>query len=292
MPTYSRRSALRLTGLAAVSAVAGCGSDGGESPSTARTTGSTASDGAPGQTTGSEPTASGGADDTLAMGTTVSSEDGRSVTVARARLQSIVVTPDEGSGSHARPVGRAGTQFLTVDVSTGRSDIDGLALDAVLDGDPQGSSAVRHNFRPGTSGPLSLAVPVTDVRQGAVEWEPTSGERHLWELPAPVVSSVGSAPAFDAVTFDVPASQASGEPFTATLTVSNGGDRDGVFRAMVLDEGASSLPLAGSIAVSVGADETVTRDISGATLTTTGSDVTAVLDWGLGERRATVSVTA
>lgn len=292
-PRYTRRSALRLGGLGIATAVAGCASSDREAASPTATESNastpTATETATPET---EPSGDSSAGDPLAMGDTATSSDGTAVTVSEPRLQSIIVTPDTGVGTHSRPAGAVGSQFLSVGVSTDGTEINSLELDAVLDGRSRERERFRHSFSPGRSGTLSFRLPVVEAQSGAVEWRPSSSERYRWELPASVVSSVGAAPSFEVTAFDVPETIRAGESFTATLTVSNTGDRDGGFRAVILDQAASSLPLASGITVPVPTGERVTREISGATVTESDSPVTAVLDWGIDRREATFSVGA
>lgn len=284
MAPSTRRSVLRLAGLGVVSAVAGCSSSDDEASS--ETVASPRASDASGSTATPNRSAT---VETLAMGATATSD--RSVTVSDPRLRTVVVAHGDDSDVHTRPVGTVGSQFLSVVVSTDEGDLARISLDAVLDGEPQGSALYRDSIQPGNSGRVHLQIPVRQAQQGAVEWRAGDGERFRWTLPSSVVSRVGLAPSFEVTAFDVPAELSRGEQFTGSVTVSNTGERAGTFRAMVLNQGASSLPLAGSVTVPVDVGETVTHDISGATLMSSQSTVTAVLDWGLGERRATFSVT-
>lgn len=287
-PRYTRRSALHLGTLGVMSAVAGCVTSNDESTSpTTTTTGETTTSN--GTTVDSETATS--ISKTLSMGETATSAKGASVTVSDPRVRKIIFTPDVGSSVHAYPAGTTQSQFLVVSVSAQGRDITSLHLAPVLDGTRQESQTYRHTFTPGRSGLLSFQVPVVQAEKGAVEWRPSSTEQYRWTLPNPVVKNIGSSPRFEVKKFAVPDTITRGNPFTASLTVTNTGDRDGRFLAVVLTEGSSSVPLADEFHVSVPAGKTVTHDLSGRPVEVERSSMTAILDWGINEQQASFSIT-
>lgn len=283
VPRYTRRSVLRLGGLGLLSAVAGCmaSSDSEQSRQPSPTATKT-----PG--TSRPPTSS---SRTLSMGETATSTDGVSVTISAPKVRKIIFTPDVGSIAHSYPAGTSDSQFLGVAVSTQATDITSLQLAPVIDGSAYKTEPYRHTFNPGKSGRLSFQLPVVQAQRGAVVWRPSADEQYRWTLPDSVLTMIGSAPRFKVTQFAVPDSITRGNPFRATLTVRNAGNRDGRFLAVVLTEGPSSVPLIGEFTSAVPVGETITRDLSGRGVDVERSSMTAILDWGINEQQASFSIT-
>lgn len=277
---YTRRSALRLGGLGLVSAVAGCSTSTADKETTPTTAnGNTA-------TTETSPSPS----QTLSVGETATSSDGVVVTISEPQVRKIIFTPDVGSSVHAYPAGKTNSLFLTLSVSTQGTDITSLQLAPLLDGTQQESQTYRHGFNPGSSGKLSFQLPIAQAQSGAIEWRPSSDEQYRWQLPDSVVANIGASPRFKVEEFAVPETITRGNPFTASLTVTNTGERDGRFLAVVLNEGASSVPLVSEFTVPISAGQTVTHDLSGQSIEGEQSSMTAILDWGINELQTTFSI--
>lgn len=272
-----------------MSAVAGCVASNDEptSPTTTTTGETTTSNGT---TVDSETATS--INKTLSRGETATSAKGVSVTVSDPRVRKIIYTPDVGSIAHSYPAGRPQSQFLVFSISVQNVNlITSPPLSLFLDGKVQESQIYRHSHSPGRSGLLSFQVPITQVQSGAVVWRPSSTEQYRWTLPNPVVKNIGSSPRFEVKKFAVPDTITRGNPFTASLTVTNTGDRDGRFLAVVLTEGPSSVPLVDEFHVSVPVGKTVTHDLSGRPVEVERSSMTAILDWGINEQLASFSIT-
>lgn len=279
-PSYTRRSALRLGALGLLSSVAGCSAanddETDETTTSVDTTTTT-------QTETDSP-------ETLAMGETATSEDGVSVTVSNPRVRKIIFSPDEGTITHRYPAGEPNSQFLSVSVATNSDDISGLALAPVIGDTRRETQAYRETTSPGSDGTLNFQVSLVDTESAAIEWAPESGDRYRWQLPTSVVENLGRTPEFGVRDFSVPDSIPRGDPFTASLTVENTGDRDGRFLAVILDQGSGSVPLHAMFTMQVPVGETVSRELSGREIQGDRSSVTAILDWGIEERTATVSI--
>lgn len=279
-PGYTRRSALRLGALGLLSSVAGC-SAANDDETDGTTTSGTAT-----TTTQSETDSP----ETLAMGETATSEDDVSVTVSNPRVRKIIFSPDEGTITHRYPAGEPNSQFLSVSVTTNSPDISALDLAPVIGDTRRETQAYRESASPGSDGTLSFQVSLVDTESAALEWAPGSGARYRWPVPTSVVETLGRTPDFGVTDFSVPDSIPRGDPFTASLTVENTGDRDGRFLGVVLDEGGSSVPLHAMFTMQVPVGETVSRELSGREIQDDRSSVTALLDWGIEERTATVSI--
>lgn len=303
----SRRALLRLGACGLASVLAGCGTDtdgtetdgtetdGTETATTdeydypmVTVTGTQETEPPHGPTTAGGPTP---VERTLAMGETATSRDGVSVTVSDARVRKIVHTFDVGSGTHPSPAGWVDSQFLTLAVDAEGRDLAALALAPVLDGQRHDGETYRHDYDPGGSGTLSLRVPVTDADRAAVEWRPTDDERYRWTVRDAALGRLGQSPAFAVTEWSVPDAIDRGQPFTASLTVENTGDRDGRFLAEVRRGGSSSVPFVSAFTMSVPVGETVTKDLSGSEVEKDDESATAIFDWGLGERETAFDVT-
>jgi len=259
---YTRRASLRLGGLGLMSAVAGCSTFSADDESSR----------------------------TLSVGETATGSDGVEVTVSDPQVRKIIFTPDVGSSVHAYPTGKTDSLFLTVSVSTEDADITSLQLAPLLDGTQHGNRTYRHSFKSGSSGKLSFRLPIAQAQSGAIAWRPSSDEQYRWQLPDSVVAKIGASPRFEVEGFAVPAMSKRGNPFTASLTVANTGERDGRFLAVILNEGPSSVPLVSEFTVPVSAGQTVTQDLSGRAIEGEQSSVTAILDWGINELQASFSI--
>lgn len=285
---YTRRSALRLGSLGFVSGVAGClaSNDEPASPTSTATGETTTSD----ETTAVSETRT-SVSETLSMGETVTSANGVSVTISAPRVRKIIFSPDVGSLAHTYPAGVAESQFLGVSVSTEATEITTLQLTPVVDETQHESQTYRHTRNQESSGRRSFKVPVVQAQSGVIEWRPSSEEQYRWTLPNNVVKNIGSSPRFEVNQFAVPDTITRGNRFTASLTVTNSGGRDGRFLAVVLTEGSSSVPLVSKFTVSVPKGETVTRDVSGSEVEVERSSMTAILDWGIDTQKASFSIT-
>jgi hypothetical protein len=212
------------------------------------------------------------------------------VTISEPQVRKIIFTPDVGSSAHAYPAGKTNSLFLAVSVSTQGTDITSLQLILLLDGTQQGSQTYRHGFDPGSSGKLSFQLPIAQAQSGAIEWRPSSDKQYRWQLPDSVVANIGASPRFKVEEFAVPETITRGNPFTASLTVTNTGERDGRFLAVVLNEGASSVPLVAEFTVPIPAGQTVAHDLSGQSIEGEQSSMTAILDWGINELKTSFSI--
>ncbi len=280
-PRYTRRSALRLGALVLVNSVAGCTATNDQStPDGTSTSGDS--------TTTSRPET--GPPDMLAMGETATSEEGVSVTISDPRVRKIIFSPDEGTITHRYPAGEPNSQFLVVSVTTAGSAISDLALAPVVGDTRRETQGYRETTSPGSDGTLSFQVSLVDPGSAALEWESEAGDRYRWTLPDAVLEDLGRAPEFGVTDFSVPDSIPRGDPFTASITVENTGDRDGRFLAVILDEGASSVPLHSMFTLTIPVGETVSRDLAGREIQGDRDSVTAILDWGIEERTDTLSV--
>ncbi|WP_332899717.1 hypothetical protein [Haladaptatus sp. CMSO5] len=227
---------------------------------------------------------------TLSLGETATSSDGVSVTIAEAAVRKIIFTPDVGGGTHKRPASEPDAQFLGFDVETAETEISSLEFTAVLDGIPTESKVYRTDFVPGHSTRLNLLVPVQAVESGAIEWAVSPDEHYRWTLPDAVWTKLAKSPEFE-TEFAVPESIPRGEPFAASVEVTNTGNRDGRFLGIVLDQGAGSLPLVSEFTFPVSVGETVSRDLSGRAVNSESGRATAIFDWGLERQTATFTVT-
>jgi hypothetical protein len=277
---YTRRSALRLSGLGLVSAVAGC------STSTAdkETTPTTANGNSATSETSPSPS------QTLSVGETATSSDGVVVTISEPQVRKIILTPDVVSSVHAYPAGKTNSLFLAVSVSTQGTDITSLQLAPLLDGTRQESQTYRHASNSESSGKVSFQLPIAQAQSGAVEWRPSSDEQYRWQLPDSVVRNIGASPRFKLEDFAVPETITRGNSFTASLTVTNTGERDGHFLAVVLDGSSSSVPLVSEFMIPISVGQTVTHNLSGRSIEGERSSMTAILDWGINELQRSFSI--
>lgn len=227
---------------------------------------------------------------TLSLGETATSSDGVTVTISEPAVRKIIFTPDVGGGVHKRPASEPDAQFLGFDVETAETEISSLEFASVLDGTRTENKVYRHDFVPGQSTRLSQLIPVQVVENGAIEWTASSDEHYRWTLPDVVLTKLAKSPEFE-VEFSVPESIPRGNPFTATLDVTNTGNRDGRFLGVILDQGAGSLPLVSKFTFPVSVGETVSRDLSGEAVRTDSSEMTAIFDWGLERQTESFAVT-
>ena len=288
----SRRAFLSGAAVGLVALTAGCGSSGTQ-PTTDPTADSTAEP-TPTSTTGArtaEPTPA-----PLSVGEQASAS-GETVTVTGAQVRKIVYTPDVGSSAHMYPAGSVDSQFVVVSVTSSETPVPDLSLSLVVDGDATTDRPYRLGFSPGRDGRLAFPVPVGRADAVGVRWTPASDEQYQWSLPGSVTDAVSRSPAFTVDRFDVPEQFDAGERFTADLSVSNGGDRDGRFLGVVLNQGAGSVPLVPKFAMPVPAGGSESRQVRGGMelepfSAGSESEMTARLDWGGEERRETFQVTS
>lgn len=227
---------------------------------------------------------------TLSMGETATSSDGVSVTLSEPRVRKIIYTPDVGSSVHAYPAGNRRSQYLVFSVSAQGANVTSLRFAPVLEGMLYEGQTYRHSFTRGSSGSLSFHVPIVRAQSGMIVWRPSATERYRWELPEPALTALGNSPRFEVEKFSVPGAITRGNPFTARLTVTNTGERDGRFLAVVLDDTSSSIPLVDEFTVPVPRGETVIHDVPGRPVETDRSSITAILDWGIDRQEATFSI--
>jgi len=259
---YTRRASLRLGGLGLMSVVAGCSTFSADDESSR----------------------------SLSVGETATSSDGVEVTVSDPKVRKIILTPDVGSSVHASPTGKTDSLYLAVSVSTEGADITSLQLGPLLDGTQHGSQTYRHDFNAGSSEKLSFRLPIAQAQSGAIEWRPPSDEQYRWQLPDSIVANIGTSPHFEVEEFAVPETIKRGTPFTASLTVTNTGEWNGRFLAVVLNEGPSSVPLVSEFTVPISAGQTVTHDFSGRAIEGEQSSLMAILDWGINEVQSSFSI--
>ncbi|WP_410766463.1 hypothetical protein [Haloferax sp. DFSO60] len=265
-PRFTRRSLLRLGGCGLLSATAGCLAESGENDES--------------QTTSNR---------ALSMGEKATRPNDMFLRLSDPKVNKLISTLDVGATGHVYPAGYSNSQFLTLSVQSGGTPYSDIQLSPMIDGERYESQTYRHGFSPENPAPLSVEVPLAQAERAAIEWQPSADETYRWELPQSVVEQFHSEPRFSVTEFSVPDTVERGEPFTVRLSVSNTGDRDGRFLGVVLGTGPSSLPLVSTFSFPVPVGETVSRELSGRT-NTEKSSMTAILDWGLGEKRASFSV--
>ncbi|MFB6161269.1 MAG: hypothetical protein ABEJ61_08865 [Haloferacaceae archaeon] len=158
-------------------------------------------------------------------------------------------------------------QFLQVLVSTdgtGAPAPGDACLTATVDGERRfGDCTSRLEAVPPRRLGELHAVPVplpTAAERAAVVW--TGGSRRVrWRVPASTVAALGRPPAFVVESFAVPGRVPAGEPFEASLTVRNEGDRADWFVAELgLASAADGTNL--EVAYDAGERRTVTRELT------------------------------
>lgn len=276
LPRATRRTTLRLCGLGLAGVAAGCSAV-DEPAATSRP--ETATHEPPTANTSTRTTTASPA--TVPMGERVS-VDGATVTVSQPRVRKIVYTRDAHPTHHVAPAGDPEAQFLTVE-ATG-AGITERSLVPVIDGTPRRGDVYRIGADDEYRGRIGFRLPIETVQSGAVEWRPSSGQRHRWALPDSQVAALGASPRFTVEAFDPPEELERGEQFSASVTVRNSGNRDGRFLGIAADVGSASVPLAGPFEFPVAAGETVTQDVSGIEAQWDREEMTVVLDWGVDSR--------
>jgi hypothetical protein len=224
----------------------------------------------------------------LSVGEEARGPDGTTVSVTDPEVEKTVLTPEAGPEPHASPTGSEGEQFLTVTVRSSTGDVGSVPLSLRLDGTDRGRGPYTHARSPGSVGRLSFAVPVATFDGGAVAWS-HPGREYRWRLPGPVVGLLGASPRFEVRAFEAD-DRTPDDRFSCRIAVRNAGERDGMFRGVVHDRGASSVPYVRRVAIPVSRGETVERRVTGRAVSATGGTRTAVLDWGLGERSSAFEV--
>lgn len=192
------------------------------------------------------------------------------------------------AGTHVDVRAEADSQYLVLRADSERTAIDDLRLSLVVDGTTV-AGAPTFVGRPESrrDGPVAFPVPVAAYDSVAVVLE-SDGESDGWGVPAGVVSTLGAAPVFRVESLDVPERVRRGDPFDASVTVTNRGDREARFLA---EFGHGLLSDAGEVEfrVPVGGQRTHTQRIDPPHGDHTDS-VPVVLDWGVARRRVEVPV--
>lgn len=205
---------------------------------------------------------------------------GTSVTVSAPRVRKMVV---EFTGVHTDVIAFEGLQFLVVDVSTNAPSAWSLDLDVAVDGQraPAADRAAR-SYRVSTVAsrrerqPLAFPVPADpDPRSAAVVWTRT-GVAVRWDLGPDLVEDLGLEPRFTVESFEVPPEVREDIDFTATVTVSNTGERDGWFVAEV---GDAALSDQSEFSVRVPMGATVSHDVETQVYASAGNEAAVVLRW-------------
>lgn len=192
------------------------------------------------------------------------------------------------AGTHVDVRAEADSQYLVLRADSERTAIDELRLSVVADGT---TVAATPTFvgRPESrrDGPVAFPVPVAAYDSVAVVLE-SGGESDGWDAPDDVVSALGAAPMFRVESLDVPERVRRGDPFDASVTVANRGDREARFLA---EFGHGLISDVGEVELTVPVDgqRTHTQRIDPPYGDDT-DDVPVVLDWGVARRRVEVPV--
>lgn len=206
------------------------------------------------------------------------------VRLARPRVRPSVRV----AGTHVDIRAAADTQYLVLRADAEGTAVDDLPLTVVADGTTVAGASVfvgRPESR--RDAPVAFPVPVAAYDSVGVVLE-TGDESDRWDAPEGIVTTLGSAPAFEVESLDVPDSVRHGDSFEASFTVSNDGDREARFLAefghgLISDVGEVEL------AVPVGERRTHTKQIDPPYSDSTDS-VPVVLDRGVARRRVEVTV--
>ena len=297
-----------LAGLAAGVPLAGClGASSPGTPSTETATTETATtttaDETTAATTSTAGTTSAGDAETLDLGESFDTSDGRTVTVRAVRVRRFVLT----WGVHVDPVALAGRQFVVADVSVESGNAGTTATPAYPGGDN-----LRQQFRVGLDGErypetdrvfrvlprsddpdrvrLGFPVPApATADRGAVVW--TGGSdvpAARWTLTDDHRRALANPPAFEVRAFEIPDEVERGTEFEATVTVANTGSSNGTFLAEL---GATTISDTPEIRVDVPAGQTVTaRRTVDPYYPEDAAELTVVLNWGVDRLRRTASV--
>jgi hypothetical protein len=224
-----------------------------------------------------------------AMGETVTTDSGASVTVANPRVRTSVVVDQ-----HTSPVNMAADiQWLVVDVRVRNGDDEtkymGGQFRALTDGTPAdgGSAPLRSEFH-GTDGgqPVGVSVAATPADSGQVAWVRGLPRSVLWSVPDRIVERLGTGPQFSVEGVSVTA----GDEPVLTLTVRNDGDRDGTLYVNV--SGSKVQDGNEIVAVQVPHGETVTKRARPSILVPEDETTRVTVNWGSDEVVRTVGTAA
>lgn len=237
----------------------------------------------------------------LALGQSVTTADGWSVSVANARVQRSILAYCRNP-ARRNVVATEDSQFVVVEVAVRGTDgelgppPDGrLPLGVSVDGRrvrPDDDRGCEEYFtgdgRGWSPSParLGFRVPIGRARSAGIVWHRPDDGRVAWLLPDAVVETLASAPRFAVRSFEVPGEARRFGTIEVALDVENVGDRDGTFRA---DLEWTYPSFQHEIAVDVPAGDTVTYRER---LAPPDHDtrVTLVLDWGIDALERTIPV--
>jgi hypothetical protein len=211
---------------------------------------------------------------------------GEAVTVSDPRVRASI----RDGGVHVDVRASQDAQYLVVDVEApdAGTPVTDLRLSLTTSGPRTavGGTAVGRTGG-GESATLAFEVPVESYETVSLVLK-AGGEAASWPIPAPQRRNLGRAPAFRVDALEVPDEVRHGEPFEASFTVSNEGDRDARFLAEFGHELVSDT---GEVAVEVPAGERRTYVAGVEPYYESDPDtVPVILDWALDRRRVTVPV--
>lgn len=139
-------------------------------------------------------------------------------------------------------------------------------------------------FKVGYRVPLSIAP-----RSGRIVWNADGEPDPLaeWTLSGDALTRLNHPPSFDVVSFDVPDTAESFEPFDVSITVENTGEGDGTFRAEL---GMASYSDLGAYRLRAPVGERITDTDELQVSGVPGEQETIILDWGLDRIERTVEI--
>lgn len=275
----NRRRYLEATvGLAAV-ALAGCASSGPDDPpgdgqGTAPASTATVTDS---HTPTPTPAGTGPGGETLRAGDAA-------VTITDPRVRPSI----RHAGVHVDVRASPDAQYLVVDAETEGTPVTELRLSLGTSGPRRtaGATAVGRTGG-GESATVAFEVPVESYETASLVLK-AGEEAASWPIPEAQRRNLGRAPAFSVEALDVPDEVRHGEPFEASFTVANEGDREARFLA---EFGHGLVSDTGEVAVQVPAGERRTH-VGGIEpyYESDPETVPVILDWGLDRRRVAVPV--
>ena len=215
-----------------------------------------------------------------------------SATVFQADAQRSIFVLDDSH--HYDIVTEPNAQYLVTSMTT-EGPVDGhqdarASTELILDDERYPVSAYYFplastgGFKVGYRVPLSTAP-----RSGRIVWNADGEPDPLaeWTLSGETITRLNHPPAFDVVSFDVPDTAESFEPFDVTITVENTGDGDGTFRAEL---GTASYSDLGVYRLGVPVGERITDTDELQVSGSPGEQETIILDWGLDRIERTVEI--
>lgn len=291
-----RRQALALVGSAVIP-FAGCLGNRGSSPtdSPVGTSGGTveteSSNGSPSPTPSERV-------ETIEMGESYETADGRIVTVQDVSLRKLIRSTSVGSSNHIDVACLDGHQFAVVDVDAldthGNSILEDVRFSLEIDDErfPRDDQHWYWAIPPGLHdwpGIPAFPAPITDASSAFVLWLRETAPPVRWRVPTDTVDRFSWAPAFAVQSVEVPETVSRGSVFDASVTVANTGDRDGRF---VTEFGAGPISDHGEITVDVpaGTEKTHTEQLN-PHYPESADEIDVTLNWGCDRTTQTVTVT-